>query len=184
MKLHRSQIETMLKPVEDTIKRLDKQVEEVTSARSKAEALLDDQIKRLARASKFRKCPRKPVALGTWGEMTLENALENADLQPEIDFILQHYTDTEDGGQRTDAVINFTKGRKLIIDSKNLMESYIAFAARMTKHKSQSSLRALQITSESHQGAFGEGVLATIRGNGLRDSFYSPRWHVLRSDTR
>jgi DNA recombination protein RmuC len=58
--------------------------------------------------------------------MTLENALENADLEPEIDFIVQHYTDAEDGQQRTDAVINLPKGRKLIIDSKNLMESYIA----------------------------------------------------------
>jgi DNA recombination protein RmuC len=130
VKLHRSQIETMLKPVEDTIKRLDKQVEDSNLARSKAEALLDDQIKRLAGASEsLNNALRKPVALGTWGEMTLENALENADLQPEIDFVLQHYTDTEDGGQRTDAVINFTKGRKLIIDSKNLMESYIALAS-------------------------------------------------------
>ena len=60
--------------------------------------------------------------------MTLENALENAGLEPEIDFILQHYTDTEDGQQRTDAIINLPKGRKLIIDSKNLMETYIALA--------------------------------------------------------
>jgi len=60
--------------------------------------------------------------------MTLENALENAGLEPEIDFILQHYTDAEDGRKRTDAIVNLPKGRKLVIDSKNLMESYIAFA--------------------------------------------------------
>src|SRR5262249_18686717 len=61
-------------------------------------------------------------------EMTLENALENAGLEPDIDFVLQHYTDGEDGRKRTDAIINLPKGRKLIIDSKNLMESYIALA--------------------------------------------------------
>jgi DNA recombination protein RmuC len=60
--------------------------------------------------------------------MTLENALENAGLEAEIDFIVQHYTDADDGQQRTDAIINLPKGRKLIIDSKNLMESYIALA--------------------------------------------------------
>jgi DNA recombination protein RmuC len=60
--------------------------------------------------------------------MTLENALENAGLEAEIDFVVQHFTDAEDGQQRTDAIINLPKGRKLIIDSKNLMESYIALA--------------------------------------------------------
>jgi len=65
--------------------------------------------------------------------MTLENALENAGLESEIDFVLQHSTDAEDGKQRTDAVINLPKGRKLIIDSKNLMESYIALASAETE---------------------------------------------------
>ena len=58
--------------------------------------------------------------------MTLENALENAGLEPKIDFVLQHYTDSEDGRKRTDAIINLPKGRKLIIDSKNLMENRIS----------------------------------------------------------
>jgi len=129
VKLHQQHIETMLKPVEETIKRLDKHVEDSDLARTKAEALLDDQVKRLAGASEsLTNALRKPVVRGSWGEMTLENALENAGLESEIDFIVQHYTDAEDGQQRTDAIINLPKGRKLIIDSKNLMESYIALA--------------------------------------------------------
>jgi DNA recombination protein RmuC len=119
----------MLKPVEETIRRLDKHVEDSNLSRTKAEALLDDQVKRLAGASEsLTNALRKPVVRGSWGEMTLENALENAGLEAEIDFILQHYTDGEDGRKRTDAIINLPKGRKLIIDSKNLMESYIALA--------------------------------------------------------
>ena len=130
VKLHQQHIETMLKPVEETIKRLDKHVEDSDLARTKAEALLDDQVKRLAGASEsLTNALRKPVVRGSWGEMTLENALENAGLEAEIDFILQHYTDAEDGRKRTDAIINLPKGRKLIIDSKNLMESYIALAS-------------------------------------------------------
>ena len=87
-------------------------------------------MKRLAGASEsLTNALRKPVVRGSWGEMTLENALESAGLEPEIDYVLQHSTDAEDGGrQRTDAVIKLPKGRKLIIDSKNLMESYIALA--------------------------------------------------------
>jgi DNA recombination protein RmuC len=130
VELHKQRIETMLKPVEETIKRLDKHVEDSNLARTTAEALLDDQVKRLAGASEsLTNALRKPVVRGSWGEMTLENALENAGLEAEIDFFLQHYTDAEDGRQRTDAIINLPKGRKLIIDSKNLMESYIALAS-------------------------------------------------------
>jgi DNA recombination protein RmuC len=129
VRLHQQHIETMLKPVEETIKRLDKHVEDSDLARTRAEALLDDQVKRLAGASEsLSNALRKPVVRGSWGQMTLENALENAGLESEIDFIVQHYTDAEDGQQRTDAIINLPKGRKLIIDSKNLMESYIALA--------------------------------------------------------
>jgi len=127
--IHKQQIETMLKPVEETIKRLDKHVEESNVARSSAEALLEDQINRLAGASEsLAGALRKPVVRGSWGETTLENALENAGLRSGIDFVLQHSTDGEDGRKRTDAVVNLPKGRRLVIDSKNLMESYIAYS--------------------------------------------------------
>lgn len=129
VKLHHQQIETMLKPVEETIKRLDKHVEESDLARTKAEALLDEQVQRLSNASEsLTNALRKPVVRGSWGEMTLENALESAGLEQDIDFVLQDTTDAEDGQLRTDAIINLPKGRKLIIDSKNLMETYIAFS--------------------------------------------------------
>jgi len=129
VKLHHEQIKNMLQPVEETIKRLDKQVEESKLARTTAEALLNEQINRLAGASEsLTNALRKPVVKGSWGEMTLENALEKAGLEPEIDYVLQHTTDAEDGSKRTDAVVNLPRGRKLIIDSKNLMNSYLAFA--------------------------------------------------------
>jgi DNA recombination protein RmuC len=129
VKLHQEQIRTMLTPVEQTIKRLDKHVEDSDLARATAEALLDDQVRRLAGASEsLTNALRKPVVRGSWGEMTLENALENAGLESGVDFILQHSTDAEDGRKRTDALINLPKGRKLVIDSKNLMESYLALA--------------------------------------------------------
>src|SRR5258708_29771864 len=130
VRLHQQHIEMMLKPVEETIKRLDQHVADSDFARTKAEALLDNQLNRLAGASEsLTNALRKPVVRGSWGEMTLENALENAGLEAEIDFILQHSTDAEDGKKRTDAIINLPKGRKLIIDSKNLMETYLAFAS-------------------------------------------------------
>lgn len=127
VKLHRQEIETLLKPVEETIKRLDKHVEDSNLSRANAEVLLNDRIEQLNSASESLSCAlRKPVVRGSWGEMVLEDALEAAGLVADIDFVLQHTTEREDGRKRTDAIVNMPKGRKLIIDSKNLMESYIA----------------------------------------------------------
>src|ERR1035437_376566 len=109
---HKQQIAKMLGPVEETMKRLDQHVETSNRERSNAETLLDEQIKRLAGASEsLSNALRKPVVRGSWGEMTLENALENAGLRAEGDFVLQHRTDGEDGRKRTDAIINLPKGR-------------------------------------------------------------------------
>jgi DNA recombination protein RmuC len=141
VKLHQQHIETMLKPVEETMRRLDKHVEDNAAARIKAEALLDEQVQRLAGASEsLTNALRKPVVRGSWGEMTLENALENAGLEAEIDFVLQHSTDADDGQKRTDALISLPKGRKLVIDSKNLMASYIPFAS--TEDEAQKAVLA------------------------------------------
>ncbi|MDP8985702.1 MAG: DNA recombination protein RmuC, partial [Pseudomonadota bacterium] len=127
---HNEQVSGMLKPVRETMDRLDQHVTESNQARLKAETLLDDQVKRLAGATEMlTSALKKPVVRGSWGETQLENALENAGLEAEIDYILQHSTDAEDGIKRTDAVINLPKGRKLVVDSKNLMESYFAWAA-------------------------------------------------------
>jgi len=125
--LHRQQIETLLKPVEETMKQLDKHVEDSNLSRANAEILLNDRIEQLNTASEsLSNALRKPVVRGSWGEMVLEDALEAAGLVADIDFVLQHTTEGEDGRKRTDAIVNMPKGRKLIIDSKNLMESYIA----------------------------------------------------------
>lgn len=129
VELHRQEIETMLKPVEATMKRLEEHVATSDIARTKAESLLDEQINRLAGASEsLSNALRKPVIRGNWGQTTLENALEGAGLKEGIDFVLQHSTDGEDGRRQTDVIVNLPRGRKLIIDSKNLMESFLAYS--------------------------------------------------------
>ena len=66
VKLHQQHIEIMLKPVEETIKRLDKHIEDSSLSRTRAEALLDEQVKRLAGASEsLTNALRKPVVKGT-----------------------------------------------------------------------------------------------------------------------
>ena len=81
--LHEKHIETLLEPMKETMKRLDKHVEDTNLARTAAEALLGEQVKRLAGASdSLTNALRKPVVRGSWGEMTLENALESAGLEP------------------------------------------------------------------------------------------------------
>lgn len=156
-RVERVRIEGILQPVKETLKSLDKQVKDTNQERSNAEALLDERIGRLAHASEsLTNALKKPVVRGGWGEMTLENALEDAGLQADTDYVLQHTTDAEDGRQRTDAVVKMPKGRRLVIDSKNLMESYLAMSKEEDPEKKQILADAHSKSFRKHMRSLGE----------------------------
>ncbi len=63
---------------------------------------------------------------GHWGEMVLQNILEHSGLEQGRWFVTQESDKDEDGNRlRPDAVINCPKERKIIIDSKVSLSSYL-----------------------------------------------------------
>jgi DNA recombination protein RmuC len=64
---------------------------------------------------------------GDWGEMILENILERSGLEKGREFEIQQTTVNEAGARlRPDVIINYPGGRKIIIDSKVSIQSYLA----------------------------------------------------------
>lgn len=64
---------------------------------------------------------------GDWGEMILENILERSGLEKGREFEIQQTTVNEVGARlRPDVIINYPGGRKIIIDSKVSIQSYLA----------------------------------------------------------
>lgn len=64
---------------------------------------------------------------GAWGELILSNILESAGMRKGVDFTVQDtVTDAEGRTLRPDVVINYTEGRKIVVDSKVSITDYIA----------------------------------------------------------
>lgn len=63
---------------------------------------------------------------GDWGEMILDNILERSGFRRGYEYMVQEsITDDEGHRLRPDVVINYTSGRKLIIDSKVSIQDYL-----------------------------------------------------------
>ncbi len=67
-----------------------------------------------------------PQIQGQWGEMILDNILSHAGLRKGEDYIVQETVSTDEGRMlRPDVVLNYTEGRKIIIDSKVSIQAYL-----------------------------------------------------------
>lgn len=63
---------------------------------------------------------------GQWGEMILQSVLQRSGLREGYEYELQFTIDGENGDKlRPDAVITFPDGRKIVIDSKVSLKSYL-----------------------------------------------------------
>lgn len=79
---------------------------------------------------------------GNWGELILENILEQAGLQPNKDFSLQKriYSE-EDEPQVPDVIINLPQQKHLVIDAKVSLNAYIKIINAETEELQQLALK-------------------------------------------
>ena len=93
---------------------------------------------------------RSPNVKGRWGEVNLRRILEFVGLISYCDFDEQVHVGTEDGAYRPDCVITIPGSRRLIVDSKAPIESY---------------LDALQATDEAQREAALKEHLRKVRSH-------------------
>lgn len=129
VKLHKEQIEKLLQPVGLTLGELNKLVKDTNEKRGEAEAVLMDKIKDFAGANeKLANALNKPVIRGSFAEMKLESLLEAAGLVRGENFELQVQIRDGDQTRIVDALVDMAQGKKLVIDSKNLLLPYVEYA--------------------------------------------------------
>ena len=104
---------------------------------------------------------------GDWGEMILDNILEQAGFRRGYEYTVQETVMGADGNRlRPDVVINYTEGRKIIIDSKVSIQDYINMLNADTEAGREQYARAhitsvkkhiAELRNKSYQDIVGDG---------------------------
>lgn len=129
--LHQEKVGQTLKPVSDSVKDLDKRIEELQKERKEEVGSLESSIKGLLHAQNELKDETQILSTalttsssvrGKWGETMLRNIVERSGLVKHVDFIEQGTTETSD--DRPDMLINLPNGGIIPIDAKTPMKEF------------------------------------------------------------
>ena len=134
---NKEQLELLLKPFREQITSFSKEAKEQFNAHSKETYLLKDELLRLKEMNtqlsndalnltKALKGENKTQ--GNWGEIVLENILEQSGLRKGVEYELQATLKSEEGkSYRPDVIIHMPENRDIIIDSKVSLVAYERF---------------------------------------------------------
>jgi len=127
-------VETLVKPISDSLKQVDEHVRELEKSRAEAYGGLSSQVASLletqralqAETGNLVKALREPQARGRWGELQLRRCLELAGMLDYCDFLEQVTVTSEERMKRPDVLVRLPGEKNLVVDSKVPLSAYLA----------------------------------------------------------
>jgi DNA recombination protein RmuC len=140
-------IDGLVKPLKESLEKVDAKISEIEAARARAYGQLGQQLEQLGsaqlrlqtEASRLSTALRSTTYAGSWGELQLRRVVEMADMLPYVDFAEQETA----GALRADMVVRLPAGQRIVVDAKAPLQSYREAldatdeptrAARMAEH--------------------------------------------------
>jgi len=127
-------VETLVKPINDSLKQMDEQVRELEKSRAQAYGTLTSQVASLldtqralqTETGNLVKALREPHARGRWGELQLRRVLELAGMLEHCDFLEQETIIGDERRSRPDVVVQLPGDKQIIVDAKAPIMAYLA----------------------------------------------------------
>lgn len=176
---NKEQIELLLRPFRENLKDFETKVDKVYKEENTERINLKAEIKLLSDLNKQISSEANNLAValkgdnktqGNWGELVLENILEQSGLREGQEYTLQHSTQNIEGDRiRPDVIINLPEGKHIIIDSKVSLNAYTAMISSET---------------DEDRKRFTKAHVESVRGHikGLADKNYQSAGNLITPD--
>src|SRR5499427_8826037 len=125
-------IDQMVKPLKESLEKVDGKIEEMERIRAGAYSGLVEQVKTLAASQQqlqyetgnLVKALRTPHIRGRWGEIQLRRVVELSGMVQYCDFTEQETINNEDGRLRPDVIVRLPGNRTIVVDAKVPFEAF------------------------------------------------------------
>jgi len=181
-KKNQENMDGVLKPFNEKLAELKKQVEEKYGNEARERASLQGEIKQLFQLNQTmaKEAKNLTTALkggsktqGNWGEMILETILEKSGLQKGREFVTQSSFQTEDGRrQHPDVIINLPEGKHMVIDSKVSLTAYELCFSSENEVEREAELKKHVLSVRTHMKQLGEKKYPSLSSIGQSPIFW------------
>ncbi|HEX4749598.1 MAG TPA: DNA recombination protein RmuC [Bryobacteraceae bacterium] len=153
----RDQIQHLVEPVNQSLRRFEEQVQAVERSRvgayegitAQVRALTDLQERVRQSTDQLKTALRSPSQRGRWGEMQLRRVVEAAGMVDYCDFIEQK-TLFGEANQRPDLIVRLPNQCEVVVDAKVSLEAYLRSVEAQTDAERQQALKEHAAQVKTH----------------------------------